>query len=70
MSNRKAAQVCFSPDDVLVYRPNWSEEQAEQWLEDNGKYIRDAMCEAGFEAIEALLPNEEETEEKEKDNGY
>ena len=64
MSKNKA-EVCFSPEDVLVYRPNWSEEQAEQWLVDHGKYIRDAMSEAGFAAIEALLPNEEETEDEE-----
>ena len=58
MSKHKA-EVCFSPDDVLAYRPNWSDKQAEQWLEENGKYIREAMSEAGFAAIEALLPNEE-----------
>lgn len=51
----KKAEVCFSPEDVQALRPNWSVEQAEKWLEDNGKYIRDAMTEAGFAAIEALL---------------
>lgn len=29
--------------------------EAEDWLDRNGKYIRDAMVEAGLRAIESLL---------------
>lgn len=35
-----------------------SDKQAEEWLENNAKYIRDAMVEAGWTAIDALLSEE------------
>ena len=34
---------------------DWTEEQAEEWLKANGKYIVDAMVQTGWEAIETLL---------------
>ena len=39
-------------------RPEWTNEQAKEWLEDNEKYIEDVMITAGWEAIEALIPEE------------
>ena len=44
----------FTVTDVLDAREEFSTEQAELFIEQNGKYIVEAMCRAGFEAIEDL----------------
>jgi hypothetical protein len=53
---KKYAQVAWTIDDVLPHRPNWSRQQAADWLENNQKYIRDRLVELGNEVIETLLP--------------
>ena len=40
--------------DVLDAREEFSTEQAELFMEQNGKYIVDAMSRAAFEAVENL----------------
>ena len=44
----------FTVADVLDAREEFSTEQAELFLEQNGKHIVSAMSWAGFEAIENL----------------
>ena len=54
------AEAQWVASDVASLRPDWTEEQAEEWLSFNEKYIRDAMIRAGWSAIETLLPPEGE----------
>ena len=53
-SQADSVSCSFTVDDVLDAREEFSIEQAELFLEQNRKYIIDAMCGAGFEAIYAL----------------
>ena len=32
-------------DDVLAVRPNWTRQQAQDWLDDNWKYIENMLVE-------------------------
>jgi len=55
MSAAKNSVSCsFTVADVLDAREEFSAEQAELFLEQNGKHIVSAMSRAGFEAIETL----------------
>ena len=56
----KYAQLSWQAGDVQPFKPNWTLEQCEEWLEHNQKYIVDRLCELGFEVIETLLPVEDE----------
>lgn len=53
------ADTRWSADDVMAHADNndkvMTQEQAESFLEENGKYIVDAMVRAGWDAIEALI---------------
>lgn len=49
------ATVTWQAGDVQTMAPKMATERAEEWLQDNGKYIQDAMVEAGWAAIETLL---------------
>tara|TARA_R110000782_G_scaffold249336_1_gene336422 strand:- start:349 stop:552 length:204 start_codon:yes stop_codon:yes gene_type:complete len=61
MTSQEDSAVCsFTVDDVLDAREEFSAEQAELFLEQNRKYIIDAMCAAGFEAIDSLWLEEKE----------
>lgn len=44
-----------SADDVLAVRPNWARQQAQDWLNDNWKYIESTLVEAMTNAIEDLM---------------
>ena len=55
--SKKFASVSWSVDDLLSLRPDWSESQAEEWLFENQKYLQDAMVQAGWAAMENLLPS-------------
>lgn len=61
------ASVKWSPEDVLTLRKDWTEEQAEEWLHDNARFIEDAMCERGWEVIEQLLGDEDGDEDEAED---
>ena len=52
---KKFAAVAWTPADVQELRPGWTLKQCEIWLEDNAKYIQEALVKRGFEAIEDLL---------------
>lgn len=55
------AETCWSIDDVRRLRPAWSDSVAREFLARRGGLIQDAMVEAGWIAIEALL-DEDATE--------
>ena len=52
--------VIFNVDDVLCVYPKFTRDQAKAFLDQNHKYIEEAMSKAGFEAIENLWLEEEE----------
>lgn len=56
----KFAQVAWVADDILSLRPNWTLDQAEEFLQDNEGQIQDIMIERGWDAIDSLLPPKEE----------
>ncbi|MGE3857450.1 MAG: hypothetical protein AB7G21_10900 [Dehalococcoidia bacterium] len=56
------AETCWSVDDVLDVRPDFTEEQAREFLERRAGLILDAMVEAGWAAIETLLEEEDEAD--------
>ena len=45
----------WTVDDILQVHPDMPEKDVREWLEENAKYITEAMCEAGWDAINALL---------------
>ena len=49
------AIVRWHPLDIQELRPKWSIKTCKEWLEDNDGHIQDAMTEAGWDAIKALL---------------
>lgn len=52
------AGTSWCAEDVLAHAPNLSEEQAETFLQENEKFLLDAMVEAGQERIGDLLAME------------
>ena len=60
MADKAFAEVSWRPLDLTELRPSWSMEQCASWLDDNDEYIKAAMVEAGFVAINAILPKEDE----------
>lgn len=55
MRHSRYAQVAWTADDVLTLRPEWTAEQAEEWLEFNERYVRDRLVELGWGVIDTLL---------------
>jgi len=49
------AEVKWTPGDIQTLKPDWSDEQAKEWLEKNARAIRDRLVELGWEVIEDLL---------------
>lgn len=49
------AKVEWTAEDVRTLRPDMTMEQAEEFLQSNGKYIQDRLVELGWEVIETLL---------------
>lgn len=53
------AETCWSIDDLRRFRPDLSDADARKFLETRAGLIQDAMVEAGWEAIETLLDEDE-----------
>ena len=56
----KFAEVVWMAGDVQdmasgVLEEEWSEEQAEEWLQKNAKYIQEALVKRGYDVIADLL---------------
>lgn len=55
MRKEQYAKVVWTVDDVLTLQPDWTEEQAEEWLDENSKYIQERLIELGWEVMESLM---------------
>jgi hypothetical protein len=53
--DKKFATVSWTVDDILTLRSDWTEDQAEEWLIKNQKYIQSRLVELGWEVIETLM---------------
>lgn len=53
------AETCWSIDDVRGLRSGWTDSAAREFLRQRAGLIQDAMVEAGWIAIEALLDEDE-----------
>jgi hypothetical protein len=49
------AEVKWQVGDVQTLRPQWTEAQCLDFLNDNGKYIQEAMVIAGWDAMKELI---------------
>lgn len=50
------AIVAWTPEDVLSFRPEWSRDAAEAWLEEHSREIQDRLVALGWDVIRDLLP--------------
>lgn len=57
------AIVAWNIEDIKDKRPNWTNAQCEEWLQENESNICDVMIERGWDFIEDMLPEEDEEEE-------
>jgi hypothetical protein len=57
--HRGSAVIVWLPEDVLTLRPEWSDEQAVEFLDNNSKHLVDRSIEYGWQVMESLLPVEE-----------
>jgi hypothetical protein len=55
-TSRTYARVVWSAGDIQSLRPSWTDEECEEWLAENEKYIQERLVELGWGTIEALLP--------------
>jgi hypothetical protein len=53
------AEVAWTAEDLQTLRPNWSDEQCEEWLDRNEDYIQTRLIELGWEVMESLLSGDE-----------
>jgi hypothetical protein len=61
MSNEiRYATVSWVAEDVQTLRPNWTKEEAEDFLSANSRRIQDGVIEHGWRVIEALIGEDEE----------
>lgn len=58
------AVVSWSASDVLELRPDWSEERAHAFLQENERHLSSLMIERGWSAIEGMLPAVDGSDEK------
>lgn len=61
MEKKQFATIFWTAEDISSMRPNLSEEEADQFLSHNAKHIENAMVEAGWQVIEDLLKEKENT---------
>lgn len=62
---RSYATVEWTTQDIMELRPEWMEEEAEAFLEDNERRIQDRLLELSWEVIVGLLPAEKENRDGE-----
>ena len=49
------AKVVWGIDDILCLQPEWTRQQAEEWLEKHEKHIADRLTEVGWDVIDTLM---------------
>lgn len=52
----RLASVSWCAEDIQTLRPEWAVHQCLDFLVENDRHIQDAMVQAGWDAIESLLP--------------
>jgi hypothetical protein len=57
---KRYAEVSWCAFDLSDFRPSWSAEKCNEFLEENEDAIQLAMIEAGADAVRELLPTEED----------
>jgi len=62
MDAKKFASVTWDAEDVKVLRPEWSTEQAENFLARNQSHIQDRLVELGWSVMQDLLDYEKASE--------
>ena len=60
--NNTEVTIKWKWNDIKTMRPNWTEDQCEEFLFDNRKSLQDRSIEIGWDIIAAHLPPEEEGE--------
>ena len=58
------ASVSWCVDDIKELRPDWSDDECHTFLTNYEGRIQDAMVSAGWEAIDVLLGDNEDEDEK------
>ena len=56
------AIVAWSPEDVLTLRPDWTDEQCEEFLHNNQRQMQDDMVTRGWASMETLIEMSESEE--------
>jgi hypothetical protein len=49
------AKVVWTAEDVKTLKPDWTDEQATEWLAVNQKHIQERLVEMGWEVMNALM---------------
>jgi len=52
---KEYAKVSWCWEDIKTLRPDWSRQRCEIFLQENSRYITEAMISTGWEALESLL---------------
>lgn len=55
LQEKRYALVQWAIADIKAIRPNWTDEQCAEWLDENEGHIQDRMIEIGWEVIKDLL---------------
>ena len=62
-------EISWCAEDILTLRPSWTEEQANEFLDENESYLCDGTITHGWEVIESLLPPRTEADDKIDEEG-
>lgn len=52
---KKYAKVCWCWEDIKTLRPDWSRQRCETFLQENSRYVTEAMISTGWDVLESLL---------------
>ncbi len=55
MAVNKYADLSWTASDIQMAAPKMTDAEAEEWLANNAKHLRDRLCELGWGIIETLL---------------
>lgn len=55
MSNQRYCNVSWDISDVKQFRPEWSDEEAEDFLAYNEERLLELMIQRGWEILESLI---------------
>lgn len=64
MTKEKYGIVKWQIADIKDRRPDWTDKQCHDFLQDNERHIKDRMTETGWEVIDTLMQYEDDNEDK------